>query len=152
MEPKTSIKQHDFISGEPRHKYFVFSDHAFNPLRFIPTDVGGGFNQGELSVITAPAGVGKTNMMSRILESMGDNRQIATFDYMSLYPEVQRLHHIVPEGHIVTENNTNPNREIVDRLLARARELRIDQEERERINQMSENERFAHKITLNSFY
>lgn len=108
MEPKTSIKQHDFISGEPRNKYFIHwtAEQTTNPCSEIQLAdwqetilrMGDGYQQGELGVVMAPSGLGKTGMMRRLMESMGDNRQITNFDYASLYPEVQRTYEIFTEN------------------------------------------------------
>ena len=108
MEPKTSIKQHDFISGEPRNKYFVFGDYDFSDIRIMPStnpcgEISlGGFQRGELGVVMAPAGVGKTGMMNRLMESMREQEEL--------------------------------------------------RESIEAMREMTDNERFAHKITLNSIY
>lgn len=159
MEPKTSIKQHDFISGEPRHKYFVFGDYDFSNVRLIPStnpcgEVSlGGFQRGELATVMAPAGVGKTGIMQRLMESMREERQVVNLDYMSLYPEIQRLHHVVPEGHVTRPEDVDPNMALRDFIEMRTRE-RADRlrEQQESMRAMDDNERFINKLTLNSFY
>ena len=135
MEPKTSIKQHDFISGEPRNKYFVLGDYDFSNIRIRPTNPCGeislgGFQQGELGVVMAPPGVGKTGILQRMLRTMGEERRVTNLDYASLYPEVM-LHHTVPEGHVTRPNGVNPNMRIRDFIEMRRRDQR-EQEERER--------------------
>jgi hypothetical protein len=143
MEPKTSIKQHDFISGEPRNKYFVFGDYDFSDIRIMPStnpcgEISlGGFQQGKLGVVMAPAGVGKTGMMNRLMESMGEGRQVINMDYMSLYPEVRRL------------NEVNPDMTLRDFMVMRERDRRIQEELRESIEGMGET---INKLTLNSIY
>ncbi len=158
MEPKTSIKQHDFISGEPRHKYLVFGDYDFSNIRIRPTNpcgeisLGdpqrganfhfdietGGLEQGELGVVMAPSGVGKTGIFQRMMETLGDNRQVANFDFQSLYPEVQRLHHIVPEGHVTTRDEPNAYtraqdfmREVYERRMEERRQRDIERNDME---------------------
>ena len=155
MEPKTSIKQHDFISGEPRNKYFVFGDYDFSDIRIMPStnpcgEISlGGFQRGELGVVMAPAGVGKTGMMNRLMESMREGRQVINMDYMSLYPEVQRLHHVVPEGHVTTPDSPNTNQMLLDHMVQQRRERRRQEVLRESVENMRE---ISNKIIMNSNY
>jgi hypothetical protein len=139
MEPKTSIKQHDFISGEPRNKYFVFGDYDFSDIRIMPSTnpCGGGFQQGELGVVMAPAGVGKTGIMNRLMESMREGRQVINMDYMSLYPEVTR------------PNEVNPDMALRDFMVMRERDRRRQEELRESIEGMGQ---MINNLTLNSIY
>ena len=111
MEPKTSIKQHDFISGEPRHKYFVLGDYDFSNIRINPlqlqdwqeTILSKGLQQGELGIIMSPPGVGKSMIMERMLASINENRQVVNTDYDSLYPEMTRYLGLTLED--IIENN-----------------------------------------------
>lgn len=155
MEPNKNIKQHDFVSNKPKHKWFLHWTAEQNPCNEIllsdwgESMLNGGFRQGELGVVMAPAGVGKTGIFQRLMETMGDNIQPMNFDYMNLYPEIQRLHHIVPEGHITTENNPNPNTRLIDHMVEMRRRRREQQEMRE---SMEEHNGFINKLMLNSNY
>lgn len=123
MEPNKHIKQHDFVSSKPKHKWFIHWTAEQNPCNEIS--------------------------LSRLMEIMGDNVQPMNFDYMNLYPEIQRLHHIVPEGHITTENNPNPNTRLIDHMVEMRRRRREQQEMRE---SMEEHNGFINKLMLNSNY
>jgi hypothetical protein len=119
MEPKTSIKQHDFISGEPKHKWVIHwtAEQTTNPCNEIQLQdwqetilrQSDGYQQGELGVTVAPAGVGKTSILQRMMETLGEERRVVNFDFERLYPEIQRYHHIVPEGHVSRPDDVNPN-------------------------------------------
>lgn len=164
MEPKTSIKQHDFISGEPKNKYFVYRNPFDDdvPLRFIPCNPCGeiplgepqrtvlhfdteteGFGQGELGVTMAPPGVGKTGILTRMLETLREERRVVNFDFESLYPHI---HHTVPQG-VTRREDVDPNMPLRDFIEMGRRQQQIEEERvsREQID-------FVNKLTLNSFY
>jgi hypothetical protein len=130
MEPKTSIKQHDFISGEPKHKWVIHWSAEQ-------------FQQGELGVTVAPYGVGKTGILQRMISEMAEERRVVNLDYTSLYPEVT-----VPDGHVTRPGGIDPNMRLRDFIEMRRR----DQREREERERHEENDRFINKLTLNSFY
>ena len=74
MEPSKHIKQHDFVSSKPKHKWFLHWTAEQNPCNEISLSdwgdsmLNGGFRQGELE------------------------------RYMRLlYPEVQRTYEISPQ-------------------------------------------------------
>jgi len=132
MEPKTHIKQHDFISGEPRHKYFVLGNYDWSNIKIRPT------NCDEISL----AGVGKTGMFQRMIEALRDNRQVVNSDYESLYPYI---YHTLPVGHVSRPDEVNPNMPLRDFIELKRRQ----QQEVERM--LREQTDFINKLILNNF-
>jgi DNA polymerase elongation subunit (family B) len=128
-----NIKQHDFISGKPKTSF--------------------GWTAIQSNCRLTPPSDGRSSYaFERLVESAERNGfTVPNFDYMHLYPEIQRSHNIVPEGHITTENNPNPCRELVDQLVRQ----RIEQRERDRYEtmvEMTDSERIMNKILLNTTY
>jgi hypothetical protein len=95
MEPITSIKQHDFISGKPQYKWFIRT----NPCR----------------------------------------EMLLKLDYASLYPQTLHLKDCVPTTEIHPQGEQEEIRRSVDEMV-------------KTMNEMTNQERFEHKLTLNSFY
>jgi hypothetical protein len=88
MELKTSIKQHDFISGKPMDgNDRLLTDWSNLVTTNLCSEIllHGGYGRGELSTIIAPRQLGRRPAM-------------VNMDYTLLYPEIQRQHHIIPES------------------------------------------------------